>query len=151
VIGKIFSIIAGILLINCFYMPWYKFVGIVDVSPLDVFNFYIKQDLTPDSLWKIASMIGIPILGGLMILTAIFPRLFLSLIKLVAAIFLCSVHIGYFYARVMELNSPFDIVTIVQTSPGFLIFLAAMGLYFFAVLLAILFSPIKGLSKLIGL
>ncbi|MEI7604029.1 MAG: hypothetical protein WCJ19_03350 [bacterium] len=149
--SKVLSIIAGIMMINSFYTPWYKFTGVSNISPLDVLNNYLSQPLTSDTLWKIASMIGILILGGLMVLTAIFPKLFLSVIKIIIAITLVSVHVGYFYSVIIEKGAPADWIQLINTSPGFLLFLAAMAIYFFTVLMAIIFSPIKGIGKLMGL
>ena len=145
------SIIAGLMLINSFYIPWYKFTGITNISPLDVFNAYISQPLTSDSIWKIASMAGILILGGLMLLTSVFSKLTLSVIKLVLAVFLLLVHVGYFYANVLAPGTPIEWIKLYETSPGFLIFLIALALYFFTVMMAIVFSPVKGVTKLVGL
>jgi len=150
-IGKVLSVIAGIMLVNSFYMPWYKFEGITNISPLDVFNFYVSQPFTSDSSWKILTMAGIIVLGGLMIVTSLFPKLFLSLIKLVLAVILIVAHVGYFYATVISKGNPLDIIKLYETSPGFLLFLAAMFIYFFTILMAIVFSPLTGLKKLVGL
>lgn len=151
-VGKIFSILSGIAFINSFFLPWYKFVGIIDVSPADVFRHYlIEQPISFDSLLRIGSMIGIPILGALMLLSTVFPKVYISVMKLFLAAFLCFIHVSYFMAKVNELTNPFDFLHIIETSPGFLLFLIAIALYFLVLVFAILLSPVKGITKIVGL
>lgn len=149
--GRLFSIIAGIILINSFYLPWYKFQGINEISPLDVLNYLLSQPFNNDSIVKILSVLGILVLGALMILSSIFPNILLSILKITLAIILTIIHVTYFYSIISASSSPLDWLNILNTSIGFVMFMIAMIIYLFVVLFAIILSPVKGVGKLVGL
>ena len=149
--GRILSIISGVIIINSFYLPWFKFSGIKDISPLNVFQSQLNRASTNDTTFQIISMIGILVLGVIMIVSSVFPKLIFSAIKLSLCIFLVIIHTNYFYSNIISTNTPLSWVSIVNTSPGYLMFMLAIIIYFFVLLFAILLSPIKGVGKIIGL